>query len=207
MLGRPFNYQWLYYSDFLNSTDASRAISANIEKRSLAAYLLISITAVPLAWLIYQLLIKKPILTFIIFTACIGIGYFARNDLSIPYVKRENPVIYFLSSLSEQNNLSIVSNKKGNDQTEFMVKNKNVVQPQYAAKFSQANIKNVIVFVLESTPAEYITPYNPRYETTPFIDSIKSAAVLFDAVYAHAPATNKSLVSILCGVYPYLSFK
>ena len=29
VLGKPFNYQWLYYSDFLKSTDSSKAVSAN----------------------------------------------------------------------------------------------------------------------------------------------------------------------------------
>ncbi len=207
LLGRPFTYQWLYYSDFLKSTDALKAISANVEKKSLASYIFMSLTVVPLALLIYQLVIKKPVLTFLIFIGCLGIGYVAHNDFAINAEKKENPVIYFFSSLSAQNGLSILSSKNDNDKNEFTVKNKNVVQPQYASKFSQATIKNVIVFVLESAPAEYLTPFNSKFKTTPFLDSIKTSAVLFNNIYAHVPATNKSLVSILCSAYPYLSYK
>jgi phosphoglycerol transferase MdoB-like AlkP superfamily enzyme len=207
LLGRPLNYEWLYYSDFLMSKDASRAIRTNIEKRALFSYLLMILAAIPLVFLIYHLLLKKPVIVFTIFTVCLVISYFAKNDLSINNGNRENPVIYFLTSLSRQNGLSKLSNKKGIDIREFTGENKNVLQPQYALKFKKANIKNVIIFVLESTPAEYITPYNSIYQTTPFLDSIKSSTVFFDAAYAHVPATNKSLVSILCGNYPYLSYK
>ena len=108
ILGRPFTYQWLYYSDFLNSTDASRAVTANIEKRSLAAYLLMILAAVPLAWLIYQALIKKPVLVLVILIMCFGIGYFAKNDVAINDEKKENPVTYFISSLI-QNSLLLNS--------------------------------------------------------------------------------------------------
>jgi lipoteichoic acid synthase len=207
LLGRPFNYQWLYYSDFLMSSDASRAIANNIDKHSLWAYLIMILTVVPLVWLIYQLFVKSTGITSAIFVICFSMGYFAKNDLSVDDGKKENPVIYFVSSLLQRNDLSVLASKNGVDINEFIKKNKNVLQPQYALKFRTANIKNVIVFVLESTPAEYITPYNSIYQATPFLDSIKSSAVFFDAAYAHVPATNKSMVSILCGSYPYLSYK
>jgi len=207
LLGRPFNYQWLYYSDFLMSADASSAIGNNIDKHSLLAYLIMILTAVPLGWLMYQLFVKNPVITSIIFAVFFSIGCFAKNDSSVDDGKTENPVIYFVSSLLQRNGLPILAKKNGVDINEFIKKNKNVLQPQYASKFRAANIKNVIVFVLESTPAEYITPYNSIYQATPFLDSIKSSALFFDAAYAHEPATNSEMVSFLCGSYPYISYK
>lgn len=208
LLGRPFSYQWLYYSDFLKSTDASEAVKANIDKRSVAAYLCMILAGLPLTWIIYQGLNgRKNKFVFIVLAACICIGIFSKNSSSVNSEKTENPVTYFLSSLVHTNGFSLLGNKNTGSQKEFLVKNKNVIDPAYAAKFSQSKIKNVIVIVLESTPAEYITNYNPKYQTTPFLDSLQSSSVLFDAFYAHSPSTNKSMVSILCGVYPYLSFK
>jgi lipoteichoic acid synthase len=205
LLGMPFNYRWLYYSDFLLSSDALNAIGDNIDKGSLLANLVMIIAIVPLVWCIYQLLVKGPVLTAIVLVICFGTASLAKSDLSIDKGKKANPIMYFVSSLFEQNSLSTLSGKTNVNQ--FSKKNKNVLQPQYASAFQKANIKNVIVFVLESTPAEYITPYNSLYKATPFLDSIKSSSLFFDAAYAHAPATNKSLVSILCGSYPYLSYK
>ncbi|MCW3091607.1 MAG: Lipoteichoic acid synthase 2 [Ferruginibacter sp.] len=207
MLGRPFNYQWLYYSDFLMSSDASNAIGNNIDKRSLLAYLIMILTVVPLGWLMYQSFFKSPGITSAILAVCFGFGFFAKNDASVDKGKTENPVIYFVSSLLQRNGLSILAEKNGVDINEFTKKNKNVLQPQDAAKFGAANIKNVIIFVLESTSAEYITPYNSKYQATPFLDSLKSSSLYFDAAYAHAPTTNMSMVSFLCGSYPYLSYK
>ncbi|WP_169305098.1 LTA synthase family protein [Pedobacter cryotolerans] len=206
LLGRPFNYRWLYYSDFLMSSDSSRAISNNIDKNSLLAYLMMILTAIPLVWLIYQLLYKRPVITVAFLMLTFTAVCLAKTNLAIDDGKKENPVIYFVSSLFQENGLSDSYNNNINlDQ--FTKKNVNVLEPQYASAFKKSDIKNVIVFVLESTAAEYITPYNSRYKSTPFLDSIKQSAVLFDAAYAHAPATNKSLVSLLCSSYPYLSYK
>ncbi len=208
LLGSPFSYQWLYYSDFLKSTDASEAIKANLDKSALAAYSLMILAAAPLTWLLYQGLIgrwKKLIL--VIFLLCLGIGYFSKNTLPVASEKIVNPVIYFLSSLINTNGLGLLTDKNAGDQKKFLVKNNNVIDPLFAAKISKAGIKNVIVVVLESTAAEYITNYNPTYQSTPFLASLRSSSAMFNAFYAHSPATNKSMVSILCSVYPYLSFK
>jgi phosphoglycerol transferase MdoB-like AlkP superfamily enzyme len=207
ILGRPFTYQWMYYSDFLYSTDAKKAIGANIDKITVFAYLLMCFAIMPLTWLFYQLLKKYPYVTILIFSSCLLLGYISKDDPTIGNPKKENPVMYFLSSLTQHDGISVSSNKESWATSEFIVKNKNILMPSYENKFRQAGIKNVVFFVLESTPAEYITPYNPTYNATPFLNSIKSSAVLFDAFYAHAPATNKSMVSMLCGTLPYLSYK
>ncbi|WP_316815132.1 LTA synthase family protein [Pedobacter nyackensis] len=206
LLGRPFNYRWLYYSDFLMSSDASRAISDNIDKSYLFAYLVMILAAIPLVWLIYRLLSQRPVITVTFLILVFSTACITQTNLSVDEGKKENPVIYFISSLFQQNGLSGIYNKNVNiDQ--FARKNKNVLEPQYASAFKNSSIKNVIIFVLESAAAEYITPYNSIYQATPFLDSIKHSAVLFDAAYAHAPATNKSMVSLLCSSYPYLSYK
>lgn len=205
MLGRPFSYQWLYYSNFLNSTDASEAIRANLNMKTIVAFMLMIFTMLPLSWLIYQLLVKRPAIVFVVIAGSILTGLIIKSDNTIEKEKMENPVMFFISSLFDQNEFMAEGNSA--HQSEFSIKNKNVVITEYKEKFLKNPVKNIIVFVLESVPAEYITIYNSDLRTTPFLDSIKSSAAIFESFYAHAPATNKSLVSILCGAYPYLSFK
>ena len=205
LLGRPFTYQWLYYSDFLKSTDAKQAVSANVDAETLIAYGLLILAAISLAFLLYQLLIKKPFIVLVLFVACGCIGLFTRYEFGITDIRKKNPVSYFLASLTKVNGIPSLSVKNSGDEQEFTIKNTNVMPPQFAERFAEANITNVIVYVLESTPAEYLTVYNPAFNTTPFLDSLKSSAAIFHNVYAHAPTTNKSMVSLLCGAFPYLS--
>ena len=207
ILGRPFSYEWMYYSDFLYSTDAKKAIGANIDKSTLFTYLIMCLSIIPLTWLLYQFLKKYPAVGALVFSVCLLVGYIAKGDAAVAKPKKENPVLYFLSSLSQNDGISAISTAEPDNKNEFSVPNKNIVMPAYESKFRQAGIKNVVFFVLESTPAEYITPYNNKYNATPFLNSIKSSSLFFDAFYAHTPATNSSMVSLLCGTYPYLSYK
>lgn len=206
LLGMPFSYRWLYYSDFLMSADASKAISGHVDKSSLLAYLFMALAAVPLVWLLYRLLAQRPFIIALFLILGFTTASFTKANLKIDAGKKEHPVIYFVSSLFQRNGLPAIYSKNI-DISEFTKKNENVLDTQYASTFEEHEIENVIVFVMESVSAEYVTPYNASYNATPFLDSIKHSAVLFDAAYAHAPATNKSMVSLLCGSYPYLSYK
>jgi lipoteichoic acid synthase len=206
LLGRPFTYQWLYYSDFLHSSDASRAIGSNIDKKTISSQLLMLLTAIPLLFVTRHAIAKSPKWTAAILIACVLTG-FVTNPTGVNAARTANPVVYFAASLMQQDGVSILSGDHSQLQPGFEVKNINVLQPGWAKRFEGSGVKNLIIFVLESTPAEYVTPFNQKFKTTPFLDSIKSSAILFDGIYAHSPATNKSMVSLLCSAYPYLSFK
>src|SRR5205085_734414 len=73
-------------------------------------------------------------------------------------------------------------------------------------RFVYPKIKNVILFVLESTPAEYVFPKDDSHALTPELEKRASCSILFGNMYAHAPATNKSMVTLLGSVYPWLSY-
>jgi arylsulfatase A-like enzyme len=72
---------------------------------------------------------------------------------------------------------------------------------------TQAEIKHLLVLVLESTPAEYLGAYGSKFGATPNLDRWAQHAAVFENVYAHAPASNKGLFSILCSTYPWISYK
>ena len=47
----------------------------------------------------------------------------------------------------------------------------------------------------------------PSYDVTPNLDRWAHDAAVFENIYAHVPASTASLLSILCSVYPWISFK
>jgi phosphoglycerol transferase MdoB-like AlkP superfamily enzyme len=68
-------------------------------------------------------------------------------------------------------------------------------------------IKNVIVFVIESLPAEYVDLYGANYGATPNLMRLKPQSAICDGIYAHAPATTKTMESLLCSIYPLISYR
>ena len=62
---------------------------------------------------------------------------------------------------------------------------------------------NVVLVVLESARSRSVTPYTPALPTTPFLDSLAQHSLLFEQMHAVVPYTNKALVSLLTGTYPY----
>jgi lipoteichoic acid synthase len=205
--GRPFNYQWLYYADFLKSTDAANAVTANLQANFLIGSCCLLLALVPMCYVFYRVAKAKPILLPLFFAACLLLGFFLKSRQATPVLNRVNPVTYFIQSAYSQNSAANLTGKAVASQSDMAQKNNAVTAAAYDSLFSRAGIKNVLVVMLESVAAEYITPYQPLYNATPFLDSIQKEAALFKSIYAHIPATNKSMVSFLCGAYPDVSFK
>lgn len=207
VLGKPFNFQWLYYSDFLNSTDSSKTLGANMEAGFIGRSLFILLACIPFCWLVYRLYLKKPLAIPGVLALCLLLGFLPATQPEVQRFQTVNPVFYFINSLGGTESFSIFSGNSPAKKSEFNIKNNDTAATKYATLFHRQQIKNAIVVVLESTPAEYISAYNSTINATPFLDSIKSQAVKFNTIYAHVPATNKSMVSFLCGSYPHLSYR
>src|SRR5205085_7140649 len=69
------------------------------------------------------------------------------------------------------------------------------------------SITNVIVFVLESTPANLVQIYDSTYRVTPNLDKWKRHARIYDNLYAHLPTTASTMLSLISGIYPMISHK
>jgi hypothetical protein len=67
--------------------------------------------------------------------------------------------------------------------------------------------RNVIVVVLESVAAQYLSLYGASYDTTPRLVAESRNAVVFDRFYANAGYTFQSLVPIAYSVYPGLPWQ
>lgn len=89
---------------------------------------------------------------------------------------------------------------------------KETIEEMHTAKSNEPipfsdSIKNVIVFVLESTPANLIQVYNSTYKVTPNLNRWKSHARIYENMYAHLPTTPNTMLSLISGIYPMISYK
>ncbi|HOZ78576.1 MAG TPA: sulfatase-like hydrolase/transferase [Ferruginibacter sp.] len=205
LLGRPFNYQWFYYSGFLKSRDASLAFAANMNIYFYAGILMMVVTVSAIIWLLYQLYLRKNLPVFLVFPVLFLLASVAQFNSTLSPLKAANPILFFVQSVFSTD-ASAAADKKFAGKSDFEKKNTDSLPPAMAASLSTGKIKNVIFFVLESTPWEYVAPYSNTIKATPFLDEYKNKAV-FEKIYAHIPSTNKSMFSFLCGTYPEISFK
>jgi arylsulfatase A-like enzyme len=70
---------------------------------------------------------------------------------------------------------------------------------------ARGDIRNVVLFVMESTSARFINGYGGPYEVTPNLAKLSPISLRVTDAYAHVPASNYSLVSMLTGIVPEVS--
>lgn len=233
MLGRPFNWQWFTYSGYLRSLDARQAMRDAMEPRAVGRaaaavlFLLGGGSCLGYAWRRYwkpsryaweRPWYRRP--GRMIPVASAALLYFAGSHRFLvseqwPYEKTANPVVAFGESLvSAGRSKSLFSMKTGVGSDDFLPaveRGAAATQPStrpsnLAAPAGAPPLRNVILFVLESVPAEYLDPYGAPYHATPRLARACERAAMFTRVYAPAPATNYAMVSMLCSVYPRVSY-
>ena len=212
MLGLPFNYRWLAYSGFLKSTDAKNALFSNVDVKYAIETLATILLIIPLTYFaIHSLVLLKRIVKIKriwIFATVFIISFFFFSKPSeadkFDYNKIANPVWVFVESISPFS--SSIINSDSDQVCELAIKNPQEIDQKFKNRFDSVKIKNVLIFVNESTPAEYIGLYNKKYNVTPVLDSYYNQSIVFQNIYAHAPATNKSLVSLHAAINPWLSY-
>ncbi|MBF8301980.1 MAG: Lipoteichoic acid synthase 2 [Candidatus Dadabacteria bacterium] len=217
MLGRPFNYQWLYYSDFLAGPDVKNVILSNVSwKLLLGTFTLIiallfvsSFLNCGINFLLRKNNLKNAILIALIVLLFIYLPlanrYISRKQWE--YSKLENPVISFLQSIIVSNESPFLFTMKTQIGSEdFQLSGYRPLESSSIQNSRNSKIKNIIIFVLESVPTEYIEAYGGSYPVTPELNKYIKQSALFENIYAHAPATNYSLVSILCSIYPWIKY-
>jgi len=215
ILGKPFNYQWLYYSDFLRGDESKTAISANISSSYITDLIVLSLAAIIAGMLtisISHILLQKSFVRKIFLYSsgilCVLYLFFSEKVIQfnkLDHDKLANPVWAFLKSANPFSSSPALFTMTVADSLKGFDKNKKNRRNISLAK-SSAKIKNVIVFVLESTPAEYIESYGGKYLVTPELQRQSLNSIIFENIYAHAPGTNLSMVSLLSSVYPALTF-
>jgi lipoteichoic acid synthase len=214
LLGKPFNYQWLYYSDFLNSAESKEALSANLPPSYVSNFLVLCFAFIIGSILLtasLHLLAQNAKVRRVMMISFFGLSgtYLIMAEKSIQsqnydYDKLANPIFAFIESINPfSEKPALFTMEVADSLKDFRSSRKSTVHnmPQKREK-----IKNVLIYVLESTPAEYMEVYGGKYEVTPELEKLKHHSVIFENIYAHAPATNLSMVSILSSIYPTLSY-
>lgn len=216
LIGHPFTYQWFYYSDFLQSREASNAITANLSTQLISQAIMYCISFIIFSFTLYFLIksilskyrIQKYIfVSFFIFTfVYISLSNHFSKEQNWDNAKLENPIISFSKSIMTSfANPKIFSMKISENYGDFHSDRLMPIENNQLFSNS-AEIKNIIIFVLESVPAEYI--YNKDYkDVVPEFNNYLNKSIVFNNIYAHAPATNKSLFSMLTSVYPDIRYK
>jgi lipoteichoic acid synthase len=210
-LGKPFNYQWLYYSDFLNSPDAKAAISANISSGEMWRVAALTVSAVFMTWVVMKLVaaihnrrimyLPAPIILPAAILLYLGLAHFMMRSYKWNYDRLVNPVTAFLQSVNPMRARPALFTMQLEDSMRY----KKPGPPKHSLAKNDS-IKNVLLFVFESVPAEYIDSYGGQFNATPVLKRYNEQSLLFKNVYAHAPATNLSMVSMLNSIYPWLSY-
>ncbi len=67
-----------------------------------------------------------------------------------------------------------------------------------------ASRPNIVIIIFESLSWKYSGVYDPKMDTTPFLDELAAKGLLVERMYTIVPHTSKALVSILGGIYPFL---
>ena len=216
-LGRPFNYQWLYYSDFLKSVDSHQAMLASLTPKMVvaitsacAAFVLI---AMGLGILADRFARRFSFRTRAISAACVGAatlafipaGHWYLTTREWPYDKLANPIYAFAHSWATAGNTpSLFTMATSVGEEDFAPPAKPTLSKLPAER---RPIRHVVLWVFESVPWEYVGAYGSEYGVTPNLDRWAKHGAVFENIYAHAPATNKTLFSLFCSAYPWISFK
>jgi len=213
-LGKPFTYQWLYYSDFLGSTEAKTAIVENLSFSILGNLLAIAISMVLLSIVLnkaFRLLtsfVKAKYILFPVIGLVFLILFLSKIKTQETWTKgqSENAILSMIFSILSADSNSSFFSANISDVTITFEPGQSILDPPYLIR-KDHGVKNVVFVILESAGACYFDGYGGKFNLSPNLNKYASHALIFDQMYAHAPATNLSLASILGSMYPYLSYK
>lgn len=204
MLGAPVNYQWLEYSDFLTSMDAKEALSGSFSWLPVFA-----VAVLVLGWMLGALGLRRLLADparrrrclLIGVVACIAYFSFMTRWLwrNPRYYLQANPMVALVESFLITEKPSIFTMPTAASTADLTI----VADRETVPPVTSRGVQNVIFFVLESTAAEYIETHGEG--VAPNLARVKGRSRTFTSAYAHAPTTNKSIVSMFCSIYPWVS--
>ena len=214
-LGKPVTYQWLYYSDFLGSTEAKTALRENLSFSIVGNLVAFALSMVILSYVLSKasrLLSAHKYLKYFTYSI-LGLGlmvlFFIASRTKETWTKgqSENAILSMgFSIFSANSNSSFFTSKIPNEMKPFDPSQSKKINSPYLS-MEDHKVKNVLFIILESAGASYFDGFGGKYQLSPNLNKYASHSLIFDQMYAHAPATNLSLASILGSMYPYLSYK
>ncbi len=214
-LGKPFTYQWLYYSDFLGSNEAKTALQENLSPGIVVSLISICISMFLFAGILqitYRILtIRNNVkyISFSLFALALFVlsAYTCRTKTTWTKGQSLNAITSMIGSAITVNSYSSFFTAKIPDGVESFDPAQSLKTESLHDSFKSKDVKNVLFIILESAGAGYFDGYGGTFQLSPNLNKYASQSLIFENMYAHAPATNRSLVSILGSIYQYLSYK
>jgi hypothetical protein len=211
-LGKPVNINWLYYADFLKGTDAKNAIKNYFTPAFtinlsliISGFILAAIAFAAGAALLRYSRKKFLVLCSSILLIILVAGYIQVRSNKFSLNKTENPVtalaMSWLRILKQPDLFTMKVEKWAVDSVIKMHEgiNDTLLKP--------VAIQNIILFVMESTPAGLVQVYDSTYKVTPNINTWKKYAKIFTNMHSHFPGTVNAMFSMISGMYPMISYK
>lgn len=209
-LGRPVNYQWLYYSDFMTGADAKTAFAQNLTpglKLNLGLFLIaIMVFSFAFSFLPTRVKVRSNIILGCCAAVLFLFGFYQFEKIKYENGKIVNPAWEMISSTITSERSCKIFSLKVSKETETFIQNYHN-QPIPGRYDTNSKIDNIILFVLESTPANMVSVYDSTYNVTSNIIHWKNISCAYTNMYAHLPATVYSMGSMLAGVYPLISYQ
>ncbi|MEW9806753.1 sulfatase-like hydrolase/transferase [Mesorhizobium sp. ZMM04-5] len=209
LLGEPVTIDWLRYSDFLSGAINGILHFADAKTLAMAALVpaFLALLSAAFALLVFRLHRTTPRTALGAASLALA-GTLVAGAVAEPTVARarlDNPVIAFFSSVAVPAGPDLDIGAANSGGIGGSRASGGIQKSDIEKSGDLSGIRNVILFVLESVPAEYVYDYSTPAPVTPNINRYGAASLRFNNVYAHAPATNYSLFSLLTSIVPELS--
>jgi arylsulfatase A-like enzyme len=209
-LGRPLTYQWLYYADFMKGSEAKNAMAYNIAHGLILNISLLLIPGLLIATgfaFIPARAMKKT--NYVLLSALVILLVAGLIQVkTIPYNsgKIRNPFMELISSAITAGQSPELFSMKISGSDKIYIEQFH--QPTLTPRPDSASlISNIILFVMESTPRDLVGIYDSSIEVTPNLIKYKSVSTAYYNMYAHIPSTPNSMLSLVNGIYPLITYK
>jgi lipoteichoic acid synthase len=220
-LGRPINYQWLYYSHFMQSMDTYTALAVLLSWTWVG-----KVAAACIVLLLSSELLARGTMRVIRTIGFVRLGSAVAGVMSVyfalawpahsrPGATRatlvENPVVSLVASvLTADANPVLAEMPTHVGPEDFLTASERGAEAPrtpFTDRARAAGVRNVLVVVLESVGAQYVSGFAGPAGATPELESYQGDARRFTRFYAHQPSTSHSLVALLLSVYPPHTFR
>ena len=210
-LGTPFSYKWLYYSDFLKGNDARAGAAKTLTPAFIKNILGLLASFVLLAYVLHLLFTtfdnpKWKSFVWIVVLVITGNSFYGFMKYPIKKANVQTPVFAFVASLYDP-----PGEKKLMD-TKLSATTINYIEAYHKRSYKTpgiagTTIDNIIVFVSESTPAQFVSVYDSTFACTPNLKRWQQMATVYQNMYAHIPSTPNSMLSLVSGIYPMIDYR
>ncbi len=209
MLGEPVTADWLRYSDIFNSTFIFDSLLHIARPETILIALAIVALYNALTFALTRMLggPGKPWAKALVFGLPMVIalaGLALKGDANrAPGGKLSNPAMAFAWSFFSGGRLTSESISGG--QPSLSALSLAMAAPVERPEVAKGQLKNVLIFIFESTSVKYMAGFEPAYAVTPNVDRHLGAGFRFRSIYAHTPASNFFLVSLAAALVPEMS--